>query len=1070
MIMHEKEPSDSSADTTPAAASAAANAPLGPEAYANKLLKKIEGVSEDYASNISRFMRFRDTKPDESVETQVLEARGLSEMYPPNLFAHVTSEGGLEVAFREAEEKFGGLGVFYVLNEVNRLVRLRAQVDQWNRQTKGGGTTDADIVSRRAFYFDLDPVRPVKGISASDEESRYAVDVAIRCYAELAADLGSDACLGFGFSGNGAQVYVALDSLPIDDATTAVIRGLLVAAKHVYSTDKVEFDTSVGDAKRLCPAFGTVKRKGVHSPERPHRRTWFTCDETVQRVSLAQLVALLDLRMSRLTPEQRADVEKAMGKKPAAAQATSTAQGKHNVKAPAQNPAPPPPSSGADQKPGPFGAANAVPIREVAEWLDLMQGGYPVCPGCGTTGDSSVAFIGNRLKCLHNRCAEKGRDGLRGVVDLVVEVKGLKPIEAARLVIRQFELDEPAYVFANTANIATPSEGQREAAWSAPVPFDGTGDLPPFPTSALPFWVRAWVEAEAVATQTPVDLAAMIVLGVLATACAKSFFVAVRDTWWEPLNVFITIALGSANRKSPVARDAQRPLLDFEKELIAKEAPAVARNKARRAVLEVRLKDAVHAAAKDASKEIDVEQITADLQKLPAVELPRLIVGDITSEKLAIVMSLQGGRIGVITTEGGLFETMAGRYSDAANIDLYLQAHAGDDHRVDRVGRSPIYLHKPALTMALAVQPEVVRGLVDKPGFRGRGLIARFLFSMPLSLVGSRIIVPPPMPKAVADAYAAGVDRMLRLPTTCCAGTAEIIPTALTLTPAALQEVTDFMGFIEPTMGPGGAYAHMADWVGKLAGAVIRIAGLLHLAERSPTDLISGVTMFRAKNIGLYLLLHARVAFEHMEADPAVADAKYVLDVLRHDGVTSVTKRDLFERTKGRFGEVAKLDEVLSLLVERGYIRKVAQEKNGPGRRSVIFEVNPLWVSQYSQYSQKAPASPPPAPPSSPATPPPPEAQPEPTPPCTPGGSSSSEAAAAAEPATPPTMAPGPFGGVPTKPQRRGRAATRSARAEQRYYEELQPELLKRALANVAADEDLMTASALGAGIEEEGE
>ncbi len=48
-----------------------------------------------------------------------------------------------------------------------------------------------------------------------------------------------------------------------------------------------------------------------------------------------------------------------------------------------------------------------------------------------------------------------------------------------------------------------------------PVPFDDF-DLPAFPTDAVPGWVREWVEAEAEATQTPVDLAAMLALTVLA--------------------------------------------------------------------------------------------------------------------------------------------------------------------------------------------------------------------------------------------------------------------------------------------------------------------------------------------------------------------------------------------------------------------------------------------------------------------------------------------------------------------------------------------------------------------------
>ena len=42
----------------------------------------------------------------------------------------------------------------------------------------------------------------------------------------------------------------------------------------------------------------------------------------------------------------------------------------------------------------------------------------------------------------------------------------------------------------------------------------------------------------------------------------------------------------------------------------------------------------------------------------------------------------------------------------------------------------------------------------------GRGLLARFLYSMPESLVGRRRILPDPIPDAVADEYAANLGRL----------------------------------------------------------------------------------------------------------------------------------------------------------------------------------------------------------------------------------------------------------------------------------------------------------------------
>ena len=65
-----------------------------------------------------------------------------------------------------------------------------------------------------------------------------------------------------------------------------------------------------------------------------------------------------------------------------------------------------------------------------------------------------------------------------------------------------------------------------------------------------------------------------------------------------------------------------------------------------------------------------------------------------------------------MSTEGGLFETLAGRYSQGVlNIDVYLKGFSGDPLRIDRISRPPQYVPKPVLTLGLTVQPEVIRDI-----------------------------------------------------------------------------------------------------------------------------------------------------------------------------------------------------------------------------------------------------------------------------------------------------------------------------------------------------------------------
>jgi len=297
---------------------------------------------------------------------------------------------------------------------------------------------------------------------------------------------------------------------------------------------------------------------------------------------------------------------------------------------------------------------------------------------------------------------------------------------------------------------------------------------------------------------------------------------------------------------------------------------------------------------------------------------------------------------------------MAGRYSQGMpNFGVYLQGHAGDTIRVDRVGRPPEFVKRPALTLGLAVQPEVLRGLANHPGFRGRGLLGRFLYSLPKDLLGSRKTNAHPVSNVVKAIYVTNVKKLLALvPDEPVAGES-IEPNTLRMDSDAQREIREFAAWIEPQLAEYGELGGMTDWAGKLVGAVARIAGVLHCMEcvskgagsGKPWDeKISGDIVKRAVKIGRYLIPHARAAFAEMGADPMVEEAKHVLRWIEGKGVETFTKREAFEGTKGRFRRVTALEPALDLLVAHGYIREAeSPERKGPGRKpSARYEVSPF--------------------------------------------------------------------------------------------------------------------------------
>lgn len=72
---------------------------------------------------------------------------------------------------------------------------------------------------------------------------------------------------------------------------------------------------------------------------------------------------------------------------------------------------------------------------------------------------------------------------------------------------------------------------------------------------------------------------------------------------------------------------------------------------------------------------------TADTLTVPAE--PVLLADDSTPETVTSLMAEQGGRLSVMSAEGGIFDIIAGRYSGAPNMEVFLKGHARDRLRVN---------------------------------------------------------------------------------------------------------------------------------------------------------------------------------------------------------------------------------------------------------------------------------------------------------------------------------------------------------------------------------------------------
>jgi replicative DNA helicase len=512
----------------------------------------------------------------------------------------------------------------------------------------------------------------------------------------------------------------------------------------------------------------------------------------------------------------------------------------------------------------------------------------------------------------------------------------------------------------------TTTAGLGERGWEPPIPLGITGDLPAFPVEVLPDWLGDYVAAVATATQTPTDLAGMMALAVLATVAAGAVEVQPRPGWREPLCLFVAVGMDAGARKSGVFTAITRPVADYEHQQAAAALPSITETATLRRIADQAAAHAEAAASKAPADQAEAKQAEAIARSAEAANLvvppvPRWLVDDATPEALAGLLATYG-RIALLSPEGDVFDQMAGRYNQGAgpNLGVYLKGHAGDLLKVDRRGRPPEYVERPCLTIGLAVQPEVLRGLAGRPGFGGRGLLARFLYSFPTSLVGRRQPGAPPVPELVTDRYAL---ELHALAASLATPTAEDGPVRLALHPEAAELLLGFERDLEPRLAAGsGDLAHLAGWAAKLAGATCRLAALLHLAQNLRdgwAEPISADIFAGALRLADYLIEHARAVFDLMGADPRVDDTRWLLDWIARTNQVQFSRRDAHQAARGRFRKATDLEPALALLEEHGWVRRVDADPAGPkgGRPpSPRFLVNPLHpTTEPSQPSQPRP-------------------------------------------------------------------------------------------------------------------
>lgn len=458
--------------------------------------------------------------------------------------------------------------------------------------------------------------------------------------------------------------------------------------------------------------------------------------------------------------------------------------------------------------------------------------------------------------------------------------------------------------------------------------------LPSFPIDCLPSRLRSYVEAVAIHTQTPVDMAAGAALGVLAACLQGKVKVEGNIGHYEQTSLYIFLIAPPGSRKSAVIHAMTAAIEDYEQKYNEGNKTAMRRNKQERESLQRDINRLTRQleVKYDTLTELELQHTQDKLAELPEIKPLQIFTDDCTSESMIRLLRDNHGRMSLISAEGGAFDNIVGRYTKKPNLDVWLKGICGDTIRVDRINREPDYIRNPALSMIISAQPSVLSEIMQNSLLDGRGFLARLLYINIPSAAMPKSFQSAPIPTAVQEDYHNLIFHLLNL--------SENEPITLHLALEAVKRMEKLCRSIETYLR--NEHRDMREWGSKYIGLVLRIAGLLHIAADGDED-IQMETVENAIQIGSYAFYHALYAYSILGADETVEKALHVVTKLRKLSVTRISRSDLYQKCRGRFFRDAKeMEPVLTLLEQHGYIWMDIPTYSGVGRPSAgTIYINP---------------------------------------------------------------------------------------------------------------------------------
>ncbi|HEX5736041.1 MAG TPA: YfjI family protein [Blastocatellia bacterium] len=519
------------------------------------------------------------------------------------------------------------------------------------------------------------------------------------------------------------------------------------------------------------------------------------------------------------------------------------------------------------------------------------------------------------------------------------------------------DLLEPSWRSAGTfvtepARELRPSE---PADWSDPEKIQaGLLPVPPLSIEMVPPPLRRWLGDIAERTQCPPEFPAVGAIVSMSSVVGNAITIRPKqfDDWAVVSNLWGAIVGPPGILKSPMLNAAMGPLTRLVVEAQKEHEKAMTDHEFNSMVRDAKLKKLKGDIDKLVKDGADVQAMREQMDELEAtapVER-RFIVNDPTVEKLGELLN-QNPR-GLLLFRDELKGWLRSLEKDGRETDrsFYLEAWDGSSPYVyDRIGRGTIRIGSTTLAIAGSIQPgpltEYLRGAISG-GVGDDGLLQRFQLAVyPDIHPDFKLVDRYPDAEAKNEVFRIfqELDKLNpeRIGAVIC-GNGDF--PFLRFEPSAQGFFNEWYTELERTLRKSEEHPALIAHLAKFRRLMPSLALLFHLLDVVTGSATGDVSLAAAKLAAEwcdFLFKHAkRIYGLALDSDSILA--RLLADhIAQGDLPSPFVARDVYRKHWSGLSTPKAVEEPLHLLEELGWVRSVSDPKDGKGRSSVRYYINP---------------------------------------------------------------------------------------------------------------------------------